>query len=227
VLDDDVELLGRLRLVPAAVEHRLGLVEPAADGIPARRVGQEEHPDEQRDGRDRGDAEHPTPDVRVLDQRVQHGVHRERQELAGDDHQLVDRHHSSSSVRGGHLRQVQRAGGRRGTDAEAEQDPAGGHDPDVGRDGADHGPDQEEAGADQQAALPAQGVGQLPTEQRTERGPREQQRADHQCLGERRQRQVFLHVQQRTGDDPGVVTEQQTTQCRDGGQLDQEAVVGW
>ena len=47
------------------------------------------------------------------------------------------------------------------------------------------GADQEQAGADQQAALPAQRVGQLAAEQRTERGPREQQRADHHCLGER------------------------------------------
>ena len=94
-----------------------------------------------------------------------------------------------------------------------------------GRDGAAQGADQEQAGADQQAALAAQRVGQLPAEQRAERGTGEQQRADHQRFLGRGQSEVVLHVQQGAGDHPGVVAEQQATEGRDHRQLDQEPVV--
>ena len=102
------------RLVPAAVQHApwprpAGRGSRTSGASPAGRTSRRT-----ARGRDRGDAEHPAPDVRVLDQRVQQGVHRERQELTGDDHQLVDRHHPAAPVRRGHLGQVQRAGRGRG-----------------------------------------------------------------------------------------------------------------
>ena len=84
---------------------------------------------------------------------------------------------------GRHLGQEQRAGGRGGADAQAQDDPGRDHHLDVRGERAAQGADQEQAGADQQAALAAQRVGQLAAEQRAEGRAGEQQRADHQRLG--------------------------------------------
>ena len=130
---------------------------------------------------------------------------------------------AAAPVGGRHLGQVQRAGDRRRTHPEAEHDACRHHQLHVGGHRTAERADQEQARADQQAALAPDAVGHPATEQRTECRPREQQRADHRRLAECAELQVVLHVEQGTGDDAGVVTEQQTTECGDDGQLGQES----
>jgi len=149
----------------------------------------------------------------------------ERQELACDDHEFVDRHHPPSTMRWRHLGQVERAGRGRRPDTEAEQNPTDRHHDDVRCGGADQGAEQEQARTHQQTSLAPEAVGQLAAQQRTERRPRKQQRTDDERLGERGQVQVRLHVEQGARDHAGVVSEQQTTQGGDHRQLDEKPVV--
>jgi hypothetical protein len=80
---------------------------------------------------------------------------------------------------------------------------------------------REQDAADEQAALSTKGVGHLSAEQRAECRTWEQQRADDERLARRREVEVLLHVEERAGDDPGVVAEEQAAERRDDGELRQ------
>ena len=223
MLDDRRELGVRLAGVQAVAQYLASLAHATFEPVPARGVRQRHHPQQQRDRGDGGHREHDAPDVRIVNDVVQQCVHREGQHLSGDDHQLVDGHHSASPVRWRHFCEVQRAGHRRRTYADAEDDAGGHHDLDAGRQRTPERAHQEDAGTQQQGALSAEPVGHPAAEQCAEGGAREEQRADHRRLAERTQVQIVFHVQQRPGDDSGVVTEQQATEGGDHGQLGQEA----
>jgi hypothetical protein len=162
---------------------------------------------------------------------VQAGVDDERDQLARDDHQLVDRHDPAAAMGGRHLGQEQRHGRRRSADREAEHDSRADHRHERRRGGAADRPEQEHHGAAHQTALAPQPVGDPTTGQRAERGG-EQQRAHDEALPEGRQVEVVTHVQQRARDDPGVVPEQQAPERRDQRDPSQEALIrpgaaGW
>ena len=157
---------------------------------------------------------------------VQDGVDDERVHLARHDHQLVDRDHAAAAFGGRHLGEVERDGRSRGPDAETQQDPGGHHDTDVRCRRAAQRADEEQAAAHEQRPLAAERVGQLPAEQRTDGGAGEEQHAHDRGLGRRAEVQVVAHVEQGAGDDPGVVAEQETAQCRDDGEFGQEPTPG-
>jgi hypothetical protein len=126
-------LLGRLLRASAEIQHPPGVVEPAAHRVPARRVRQEEQSDGQENRRDRSEAKHDPPDMRVVDDLVEERVHDERQELPRHDQQLVDRDHPTAHVHRHRLGQVQRNGRQGGADPQPEQDPEDHHDGHVRR----------------------------------------------------------------------------------------------
>jgi hypothetical protein len=212
--------------VAAQVQDPPRVVEAAAHRVPPRRVGQEVHADQQGDRRYRGDGQHDPPHVRVLDDLVEDRVDDESQHLTRHDHELVDRDHSAAPFGGCHLGQVERDRRGRGTDAEPEDDAGDHHDRGVRRDRAQQGADQEQDTADEQRALAAEPVRQPAAQQRAEGGAGEQQHRHDGRLGGGGQVQVVLHVQQRTGDDTGVVTEQQAAEGGDDRELGQIALAG-
>jgi len=79
--------------------------------------------------------------------------------------------------------------------------------------------------ADEQRALATEGVGQPASQQCTDGGTREKQRAHDSGFADGAEVQLVLHVEQRTGDHTGVVAEQQTPERGYDGELGQEAFV--
>ena len=91
-----------------------------------------------------------------------------------------------------------------------------------GASGGADGSAEEQGGADHQAALAAESVGEAAADQRAEGGA-DQQRADDEALPAGGQVEVVAHVEQRAGDDAGVVAEEQPAQRRDDRDPQQEA----
>ena len=183
VFDDRVELHLGLTRVQAQSKDAACLGQSAFEAVPARRIRQHHHAEQQCDGRDSGDRQHDAPHVRIVNQVIQQGVHREGQHLTGDDHQLVDRHHSSATLRRCHLREIQRARHRGRANTEAKNDAGGHHDLDSGCECASQRADQKHARTQQQGALAPDPVRDATTEQRAEGSAGEQQRAHDRRFG--------------------------------------------
>ncbi|MPM16345.1 hypothetical protein SDC9_62723 [bioreactor metagenome] len=184
------------------------------------------HPRLQHAGRVAGDVE-PRPAVGLVD----HGVEAEGEQLADDDHQLVDGDDGAADALRCGLGQVDRDGRRGTADGEAEDEAERVHHPQRrGQRGAE-GADQEDHGQHQDVVAAPVTVGEPPADQRAERGT-DQQRAADQALLERVEVQAVggvrhVHVRQGTGDHAGVIAEQQRSERRHrGDRADRAALAG-
>ena len=152
-------------------------------------------------------------DLRAALEGVDDGVHREGEQLAGDDHELVDGHDGAADAFGCGLRQVDGDGCGGGSDGEAQDDAEGVHDPHVGGDGGSDRADEEQDGQDGDVVAPAPAVRHESAEQCAQSGPDQQGASDGTFLEggqlEPLGGEGHVHVRQGAGDDAGVVAEEQ------------------
>ena len=94
----------------------------------ARRLGHEEHADQEDDRGHGSQSQHEAPVTRRGEDRV----HDEGREDARDDHQLVQRRDGAADLRGGDLGQVDRHGERRGSDRETQDEARSNQNADTG-----------------------------------------------------------------------------------------------
>jgi hypothetical protein len=171
----------------------------------------EEHAGEHQDRRDRGQAEHQPP---VLAGR-QSVVDQVGGEDAGGDGQLIEADHSPANPGRDDLADVQRHDHRCRADRQPDDNPGRDQDPVAGGEGGEHHPGDEKSRRAQHRGPPADPVGDPACRQRSDQGP-DQQDAGQQFLVEGRQAgKVLADEQQRPGDDPGVVAEQQAAEGGD------------
>jgi hypothetical protein len=176
-----------------------------------RALALEEHAGEHQDRGDGGQAEHQPP---VLAGR-QPVVDQVGGEDAGGDGQLVEADHGAADPRRDDLADVQRHDHRRGADRQPNDDAGGDQDAVTGGKGGEHHPGDEESRRAQHRGPAACPVGDPPARQRADQGS-DQQDAGEQFLVEGRQAgEVLADEQQRPGDDPGVVAEQQPAERSD------------
>lgn len=217
--------LGELRvddfLVAYPAQRACGVLEPAAGGQPAGRLGHEQHPEPQQHGRDRGDREHPAPHTALA-----HGVGHDRvrrvgQQLARHDHQFVLRHETAAVLGGRQLGDEHRHRRGRAAHGESEQYPEQHHHRDVGCERGAQRADEEQHGESEDRPLASVAVAETAPEQGPE-GRAEHERRRDDPFGQRAETQPAVlgrtgHEGKRAGDDAGVVAEEKSAEGGDDG----------
>ena len=149
------------------------------------------------------------------------GVHRVGEELAEDDHHLVDRDQRAPDALGGGFAQEHRDGGTGTADGEAENDPEEIEDPDVRGEGAAERAEEEDHRQHGDVVPAPVPVGELAARGGADRGAHAQKGSDQTLLpgrqGEAARGTGQVHVGQGAGDDSGVVAEEQGAERGDQG----------
>ena len=165
---------------------------------------------------------------RLADRRV----HGEGEQLAGDDHHLVDGDDRSADALGRRFGQVDGDGGAGAADRESQDDAEDVHHPHIGGEGGAQGAQEEEDRQHGDVVPPTVAIGQARADERPQRGADEQGAADCSLL-ETAQLQALgpvghVHVGQGAGDDPRVVAEEQRTESGHAGDgEDSAALARW
>lgn len=184
---------------------------------PARALGQEDHPHEQRDGRKHRNGEHIAPDPVMLAPDVEDDrVDDEGGELTDDDHHLIAGHQRTAFLERCEFGQIDGHRRRGRADRQAQEEAGTGEELPVRCKRTRESPDDEERRQEDDVRSPAEGVGEAPADHRAEGGA-DGEEADDQTLGVRRQAEVVRQRFEGTVDDPCVVAEQQTAESGDDG----------
>ncbi|CCK08388.1 hypothetical protein BN128_2419 [Cronobacter sakazakii 696] len=163
--------------VTQAQQDALGVVEAAFGGEPARAVRQEENANQQQDGRDSDNTQHPAPGAAVAER----GVREIRAQNPDGDHQLIHRNHTAADFLRRNFREVQRRGVRGDTDREAQQHAGDNQHFHIRRERRAEGADNEQHGANHQAVFTPETRREPAAADRANRGA-EHHGADHPLL---------------------------------------------
>ena len=182
----------------------------------------------------RGDAERigiaiaPHRDLRPPVGGVDDGVHGEGQQLAGDDHELVDGHDRSANTLGRALGEIYRHGGRGGTDGESQDEAEEVDHAHGGSERRPQGPEQEDDGKGGDVVTPPPPIGHRSPDHGADGRSDEQDSTDRPLLDGGESQPAggtgHVHVGQGARDDTGVVAEEQGAQGGDGGNGTDSAV---
>ena len=194
------------------LQRGAGLVVAADHDEPARALRHPQHPDPERQRRDRAESQHPAPSLaRLEDQADDVG------EDDSDRHrELEERDEPAALLRRRDLGDVDRGG--RGGEADRDADEDAGDDEHrlAAGGGADDRADREDDGGDEDHQPAAVRVRQAAGEHRADDGA-EGHRGDDQPGLEARQAEVRGDEEQGARDDAGVVAEQQSAETGDRG----------
>ena len=182
---------------------------------PARRFGHTQHADEQADGGQGADGEHPTPHAVVLTPQVtDEGVHDERGKLTAHDHELVAAGEGAANFVGCELCEEYGHHGGGATNRQAEQGSSGDEHGDVGCEDAGQGAEEEDGGQPNDGGSAAVPVRDTTTGERAN-SRREGERSGNPALGGGVHAEFAAHGFERAVDHSGVVAEEQTAEGGD------------
>ena len=182
---------------------------------PARRLGHTQHADEQADGGQGADGEHPAPHPVVLTPYVaDKGVYDERGELAAHDHEFVAAGEGATNFVGCELREEYGHHGGGATDRQAEQGSSSDEHGDVGCKHAGQGANEEDGGQPNDGGSAAVPVRDTTTGERAN-SRREGERSGDPALGGGVHAEFAAHGFERAVDHSGVVAEEQTAEGGD------------
>lgn len=211
-LVDLAPYVSRVGAVP--LEHGRRLLDPVTCHQPSGAPGNQEEQEEEGDGGDRLDAEHPAPVDRPEVHAGDVVVAEEGQEDPQDYVELGDRDEPAAVPGGGELGDVHGGDHRRAADAEPPDEPEGHKGDPVPGKGASHGGNEIELGHDEKRALPPESVGGTAGGNGARYRPY-QRAGDREPEPERRQAEFGLQSVDRAGDDGGIESEEESAEGRD------------
>ena len=191
-----------------ALHHLKRLLTLADAQQPARRFGHAQHADEQADGGQGADGEHPAPHAVVFTPYVaDEGVHDERGELTAHDHELVAPGEGATNFVGCELGEEYGHHGGGAADRQAEQSASGDEHSDVGGKHAGQGANEEDGGEPNDGGSAAEPVGDTAASERADSGG-EGERSGDPALGGGVHAEFAAHGFERAVDYSGVVAEE-------------------
>jgi hypothetical protein len=203
--------IDRVRVVDADLrQRRPGGEVVAGHHQPARALRHPQHAEGERQRRYHAEAEHPAPAFDA----VEGEADQVGDEDADRDRQLEEADQAATTLRRRHLGDVDGGGGRGEADRNADHDAGDDQDLDARCGGAGQGTDNEDGRGEQDHQPPAVAVGGGPGEGCAADGP-DRHRGHDQALSEAAEVEVALEEEQRPGDDPGVVAEEQPAEAGD------------
>ena len=191
-----------------ALHHLKRLLTPTDAQQPARRLGHSQHADEQADGGQGADGEHPAPHAVVLAPYVaDQGVHDERGKLTAHNHEFVAAGEGAANFVGCELCEEHGHYGGGAADRQAEQGASGDEYGDVGCKHAGQGTNEEDGGEPNDGGSAAEPVRDAAASERADSGG-EGERSGDPALGGGVHTEFAAHGFERAVDYSGVVAEE-------------------